>query len=261
MAPTKNERQSKQKASRDQPRGGVRHHDGAPLIELKGVHKRFTLGDTVVDAVAGVDLTIAPGAFVSVVGPSGAGKSTLLHLIGCLDTPSEGSIIIDGADITLMDDEARTLFRKETIGFVFQFFNLIPTLTALENVVVSRMFDRDSRIDDAALLLERVGLADRLDHRPPELSGGERQRVAIARALINRPKIVLADEPTGNLDSQTGGEILELFRMLHHRKTTFILATHDPAVGQIATNIYHMHDGRTTRARSGSARSGARTVS
>ncbi len=217
------------------------------MIKLSNVSRAFGSGSKVVPAVRDVSLTIEPGSFVTVVGASGSGKSTLLHLMGALDRPTSGIVEIDGKDIAKMDDDACTLLRRLRIGFVFQFFNLLPTLTATENVALPARLAGQSRATTqkrAEELLERVGLAPRRTHRPDELSGGEMQRVAIARALMMDPPLVLADEPTGNLDSTTGATILELLLGAVEAHRTVVLITHDPAIACKGTRIVTMADGR-----------------
>jgi putative ABC transport system ATP-binding protein len=220
------------------------------MIKLSHVSRSFGTGSKVVPAVRDVSLDIAPGEFVTVVGASGSGKTTLLHLIGALDRPTEGQVLIDGRDLRTMSDDALTLLRRTRIGFVFQFFNLLPTLTATENVALPARLAGQSRADTrkrAESLLERVGLAARSGHRPDELSGGEMQRVAIARALMMDPPVLLADEPTGNLDSSTGATILELLRGAVDAHRTVVLITHDPAIAKRGTRILTMGDGRLVK--------------
>ncbi len=198
-------------------------------------------------ALVGVSLEIAAGSLVAIVGPSGSGKSTLLNLIGALDRPSSGSIEIDGQSIGAADDEVRTKFRRERIGFVFQFFNLLPTMTARENVLLpAKLAGRRDRptLDRADLLLDQVGLAARKLHKPEHLSGGEMQRVAIARALMMDPPLLLADEPTGNLDTQTGEQVLELLRGAVDARRTVVLVTHDPRIAERADRVLTIRDGR-----------------
>jgi putative ABC transport system ATP-binding protein len=199
-------------------------------------------------ALAGVDVTIAGGSFVAITGPSGSGKSTLLHLLGGLDRPSEGQVVVDGADLGRLDDEDLTAFRRRRLGFVFQFFNLLPTLAAWENVALPAMLDGVSLASvrpRAECLLAEVGMAHRVAHRPAELSGGELQRVAIARALMSDPVLVLADEPTGNLDSTQGAEVLELLRATTSAsRRTLVLVTHDRQVACRAQRVIHLVDGR-----------------
>jgi putative ABC transport system ATP-binding protein len=217
------------------------------MIELKNVHKVYPMGEVSVPALRGINLTIHPGEFVAIMGPSGSGKSTLMHLIGCLDLPSDGVVQLDGKDITELDEDTLAQIRGKKVGFVFQTFNLIPTLTAQENVELPLFFQgvpREKRRARAAELLRKVGLDGRLHHKPAQLSGGERQRVAIARALANDPEIILADEPTGNLDSESGKAILELLAQLHREGKTIILVTHNPEAAAYAQRIVRIRDGR-----------------
>ncbi len=218
------------------------------LARLEDVRKRYKMGpELVVDALRGVDLTIDEGEYVAIMGPSGSGKSTLLNLMGCLDRPSQGRYILGGQDVSALSDQELSDVRGRRIGFVFQSFNLIPQLSALENIEVPLFYQgvpRRERRGRAEALAERVGLAGRAGHRPNELSGGEQQRVACARALANDPLIILADEPTGNLDSKTGREILALFDELGERGRTLIVVTHDEAVGRHARRLVRMADGR-----------------
>jgi putative ABC transport system ATP-binding protein len=217
------------------------------MIELKNVHKVYPMGEVSVPALRGINLTIHPGEFVAIMGPSGSGKSTLMHLLGCLDLPSDGVVQLDGKDITELDEDTLAQIRGKKVGFVFQTFNLIPTLTAQENVELPLFFQgvpREKRRARAAELLRKVGLDGRLHHKPAQLSGGERQRVAIARALANDPEIILADEPTGNLDSESGKAILELLAQLHREGKTIILVTHNPEAAAYAQRIVRIRDGR-----------------
>ncbi len=220
---------------------------GRPLIETQGLVKIYQMGTVEVHALRGVDLRIEEGEYVAIMGPSGSGKSTLMHILGCLDRPTRGIYRLDGKEIQSLDENQRAEIRKSKVGFVFQNFNLLPRLTAVENVELpmtyTRLHPHERRIR-ALALLERVGLKDRADHRPTELSGGEAQRVAIARALANNPAVILADEPTGNLDTRTGQEILSLFRELHREGRTLIVVTHDPEVAQEAERIIYLRDGR-----------------
>jgi putative ABC transport system ATP-binding protein len=216
------------------------------MISLRGVRKVFGHGETAVCALAGVTLDIPAGQLVAVVGPSGSGKSTLLHLLGGLDQPTEGEIVIGGTPISGMSDDEITIFRRRKIGFVFQFFNLLPTLTAAENVALPLMLDgrrwREVRSKVDAVL-DQVGLAGRRQHRPDELSGGEMQRVAIARALVIDPVLILADEPTGNLDSRTGEQVLALVREANRGGATVVLVTHDARAASYGRRTVTMQDG------------------
>jgi len=205
------------------------------------------MGKVVVPALRGVSFDVEEGEFLAVLGPSGSGKSTLLHLIGCLDRPDEGEILFEGRNVLILNDDELAELRLKKMGFVFQFFNLLPRLTALENVKIPLALAgvSDKEADERARkLLELVGLGKRLNHRPSELSGGEQQRVAIARALINNPKLVLADEPTGNLDTKSGWEIVNLMRKLNEEiGQTFIVVTHDPQIAEVADRILYLKDG------------------
>jgi len=218
------------------------------LLSARGLKKTYVMGQRSLEVLRGVDVAIARGDFVALRGASGTGKSTLLHLIGGLDTPNAGEIIFAGQDIASFSDRQLTDFRNRRVGFVFQAYHLLPELTALENVCLPARVARISTgnaAKRAGELLARVGLKDRLDHKPSELSGGEQQRVAIARALINEPELLLADEPTGNLDSHTGGEIMELLQSLRtERQTTLVIATHDAKVAAAAPRVIELVDGR-----------------
>ena len=222
--------------------------NGAPagVLSAEGVTRRFGEGATAVDALRGVTLGVDAGRLTAVMGPSGSGKSTLMHILAGLDRPTSGTVTIAGTEITDLDDTDLTKLRRERIGFIFQFFNLLPMLTAEENVLVPlRIAGREPDADWYADLIERVDLKDRLTHRPSELSGGQQQRVAIARALVSRPTIVFADEPTGNLDSRTSGEILELLRLLVEGfGQTTLMVTHDPQAAAIADRVLFLADGR-----------------
>jgi ABC-type lipoprotein export system ATPase subunit len=219
-----------------------------PVIEVRDLHKEFKLGQQIVRAVDGVSFVIASGEIVSVVGPSGSGKSTLLGLIGGLDSPSSGTIAIDGVEISSINERALTNVRNEKIGFVFQFFNLIQTLTALENVALPIQFARKRQFQPTARateLLTHLGLGDRLSHRPHQLSGGQQQRVAIARALANNPPLLLADEPTGNLNTEASDLVIETMRRVREDfGTTVVIVTHDPTVAAQADRAIHLVDGR-----------------
>ncbi|WP_310051195.1 ABC transporter ATP-binding protein [Agrilutibacter niabensis] len=217
------------------------------VIETRGLGKVYSPGtEAEVTALRDVDLRIGSGEFVAIMGPSGSGKSTLMNLLGCLDTPSSGSYLCAGIDVATLDAEERAALRLEKIGFVFQGFNLLPRMNALENVAMPMGYaniQREERLQRARDALEAVGLGERAGHRPSELSGGQQQRVAIARALINRPPILLADEPTGALDSRTGEEILALFKRLQQEDHTVVLITHDPDVAKHCDRIFVMRDG------------------
>ncbi|QFU82144.1 ABC transporter ATP-binding protein [Natronorubrum aibiense] len=218
-------------------------------VALENVRKTYQLGEPV-HALDGVSLEIPRGSYTAIMGPSGSGKSTLMNLVGCLDTPTEGTVVVNGQDVAALDSRERTTLRGTTVGFVFQTFNLMPRLTALENVALPQLFqnvDRAKRQDRARELLERVGLADREDHLPNELSGGQRQRVALARALVNDPAIVLADEPSGNLDTETEADILDLFAEFHEAGTTMVVVTHERHVAERAERIVHLLDGKLER--------------
>ena len=219
------------------------------VIDARGLVKRYRTGGQTLEALKGIDFSLEPGEFVSIMGPSGSGKTTLLNILGLLATPTEGQLLLEDRDVTDIGDRKRTLLRKRTIGFVFQHFYLLPTLTAVENVEVPRLFDRDpNRTERAQDLLTRVGLGDRLDHRPDQLSGGQKQRVAIARSLINDPKIVLADEPTGSLDRETGRQILDEFRRIADEEDVGIIAvTHDELVNEYVDRTVHLVDGALGR--------------
>jgi putative ABC transport system ATP-binding protein len=217
------------------------------VVKAVDLTRRFKMGNTLVDALRGVELIITRGEFVALVGPSGSGKSTLLNLIGGLDRPTSGEVWINGVGLSDSDERTRTRYRREQVGFVFQTFNLLPRLTAEENVALPLMFSGvpyKERLARARKLLERVGLGHRLTHRPTELSGGEQQRVAIARALVGEPALILADEPTGNLDSAIGREIMTLLRELNQeRGVTLLVVTHDPEVAAFADRIVGLRDG------------------
>jgi putative ABC transport system ATP-binding protein len=218
------------------------------LLEAKNLRKNFVRGHQQVEALRGIDLSIAKGEFVSIMGPSGSGKSTLLHLIGGLDIPTSGDVLIDGEAIQALPDDKLSAFRRRRLGFIFQFFNLLPTLNALENVALPRLLDGESIGEvepKARALLEQMGLSGRMDHRPDQLSGGEMQRVAIARALIADPLLILADEPTGNLDSKTGEAVLRLLaEMARERGHTILMVTHDSNAASYGTRLVHLRDGQ-----------------
>jgi putative ABC transport system ATP-binding protein len=215
-----------------------------PLIHIRRLTKHYVMGDAVVRALDGVDLSVAEGEFLSVTGASGSGKSTMMHLLGCLDRPTQGEYWLDGELVSHMSDRQLAVIRNRKIGFVFQTFNLIQRTSALDNVSVPLFYARQARTREASLrALERVGLSHRAGHRPSELSGGERQRVAIARAIVNQPRILLADEPTGNLDSRTGTQIMEVFHELNRGGVTIILVTHEMSVALQARRVIAMRDG------------------
>jgi putative ABC transport system ATP-binding protein len=220
----------------------------ASFIWIKDLRKTYLMGRQEVHALDGVDLEIEQGTFNVVMGPSGSGKSTLLYLIGGLDRPTAGRIVVEGQFIDSMDENQLARFRRRTVGFVFQSFNLVPTMTALENVAFPTQFaalPRRQQQRRAGELLERVGLGDRANHRPTELSGGQQQRVAIARALANNPQLILADEPTGNLDTTSGYSIMQLLSELHLNGCTVVVVTHDTRMSRFSTHIYYLLDGRT----------------
>ena len=216
------------------------------VIDIQGLEREFNLGETVVPALRGVSFKIEPGEYVAIVGPSGSGKTTLMNLIGCLDTPTRGTYKLDGEEVSALDDDALSDVRNRKIGFVFQTFNLLPRATAEDNVALPLVYagvGRRARRAAARRALERVELADRMHHRPDQLSGGQRQRVAIARALVNQPALLLADEPTGNLDQKTGAEIVRLFEALNQDGMTVILVTHDPELARRAHRQVRIVDG------------------
>src|SRR5512138_3616960 len=217
-------------------------------VQAQNLHKSYLLGATAVGALRGVDLSIERGEFVALMGPSGCGKTTLLNLIGAIDTPSRGTLVVDDVPLEKLNDEQLADLRRDRIGVVFQFYNLLPTLSARENVELPMHFKgvgQRARRERATSLLDRVGLKDRADHKPAELSGGEQQRVSIARALANQPALVLLDEPTGDLDSATGHEIMALLQDLNRReKVTMVVATHDAAIAEASDRIVRLRDGK-----------------
>ena len=222
---------------------GTRAH----LIEMRGLTRVYHLGTEEIHALRGIDLVIEQGEYVAIMGPSGSGKSTLMNMIGCLDRPTDGQYILDGIPVESMNDDELAAVRNKKIGFVFQTFNLLARTTALANVELPLVYAKIPRVERRLLAeeaLTAVGLKDRMSHQPNELSGGQRQRVAIARALVNKPSLLLADEPTGNLDTQTGREILDLFRDLHSRGNSIIIVTHEDGVAREAKRIIHIRDGR-----------------
>ena len=217
------------------------------MITMKNITKSYEMGTQVVHALRGLDMQINEGEFVAIMGPSGSGKSTLMNIIGCLDIPNSGSYMIDGIDVSAMTDDEQAKIRNQRIGFVFQQFNLLPRTTAVKQVALPLMYagyNRTERTTRAQEALQAVGLGDRMDHRPDELSGGQQQRVAIARALATDPSIILADEPTGNLDTRSGEEIMQIFKDLHEEKgITLIMITHDPEIGEQAERVIWIRDG------------------
>ncbi len=217
-----------------------------PIISVKHLKKAYLMGSTIVNALQDISLDIFNNEYVAMMGPSGSGKSTLMNLIGCLDTPTSGEYFLNGTNVSTMGDSELADVRNHEIGFIFQTFNLLPRLTALDNVALPLVYagiGRSKRVEKAQEVLDSVGLADRMDHKPNELSGGQRQRVAIARALINDPTIILADEPTGNLDSKVSYEILEILNRIHKAGNTIILVTHEPDIAQQAHRIIRLRDG------------------
>jgi putative ABC transport system ATP-binding protein len=229
---------------------------GPVMIYMKGIRKVYSTGRVDVEALRGVDLEIGGNDYVAVVGPSGSGKSTLMNIVGCLDTPTSGDYVLSGEAVAGLDRNRLAEIRNRHIGFVFQNFNLLPYATALENVELPLLFGgvaARERRERAEEMLRRVDLADRMDHKPTELSGGQMQRVAIARALVNRPAIILADEPTGNLDSASGQGIVGLFRELHQGGQTIVMITHDQAVARLASRIVQIRDGQIVEDRQAAA--------
>jgi putative ABC transport system ATP-binding protein len=217
------------------------------LIETRDLWKTYVMGGEEIHALRGVSLEIQRGEYVAIMGPSGSGKSTLMNLIGCLDTPSKGSYLLNGKEVAAMNDDELARIRNEEIGFVFQTFNLLPRATALHNVELPLVYGGvagKERIERAKQALEKVELTSRASHKPNELSGGQRQRVAIARALVNNPSILLADEPTGNLDSKTGNEIMGVFSRLHEAGNTIVLVTHEADIAAYAHRVVHLRDGQ-----------------
>src|SRR3954466_8527182 len=216
------------------------------VIDIDNITKHYVMGEETVHALRGVSLQIRRNEYLAIMGPSGSGKSTLMNMLGCLDTPSSGKYFFNGKDVSSMDDDELAAIRNHEIGFVFQTFNLLPRSTSLRNVELPLIYaglDPETREEKAAQALRAVGLGDRLHHKPNELSGGQRQRVAIARALVNDPSIILADEPTGNLDSRTGEEIMQLLENLYQRGNTIILVTHEPDIARHARRSIHLRDG------------------
>jgi putative ABC transport system ATP-binding protein len=220
------------------------------LIETRDLWKTYQMGDEEIHALRGVSISIERGEYVAIMGPSGSGKSTLMNLIGCLDTPSKGTYLLNGKEVSLMNDNELARIRNEEIGFVFQTFNLLPRATALHNVELPLVYagiSKKARLEQAKSAIEKVELTHRMTHKPNELSGGQRQRVAIARALVNNPSILLADEPTGNLDSKTGVEIMALFARLHQGGNTIIVVTHEADIAAYAHRVVAIRDGQVAR--------------
>lgn len=220
---------------------------GQPLIHARDLRKTYHVGDQVVHALDGLDLDIRANEYVALMGPSGSGKSTLMNMLGCLDSPTSGTYILNGQDVSRLEDDALAEIRNREIGFVFQTFNLLPRYTALENVALPMVYagiPKAERQDRAREVLEQVGLGDRMDHRPNELSGGQRQRVAVGRALVMKPSIILADEPTGNLDTATSEEVMELFGEIQKAGNTVILVTHEEDIAAYAHRTVRLRDGR-----------------
>lgn len=218
-----------------------------PLIKLKNITKIYDLGRVKVAALEDIDLEITEGSYLAIMGPSGSGKSTLMHIIGCLDTPTSGEYHLGSNKVSELPEPALAKIRNQEIGFVFQNFNLLPRLTAMENVELPLIYqgkNKKQRRNLSIEILNKVGLGDRIDHRPNELSGGESQRVALARALVTSPSIILADEPTGNLDTKTGNEIMELFENLWKEERTVIVVTHDPEIAERCKDVVRMRDGK-----------------
>ena len=220
---------------------------GQPLIQARDLRKTYHVGDQVVHALDGLDLDIRANEYVALMGPSGSGKSTLMNMLGCLDSPTSGSYILNGQDVSRLEDDALAEIRNREIGFVFQTFNLLPRYTALENVALPMVYAgiaKTERQERAREVLDQVGLGDRMDHRPNELSGGQRQRVAVGRALVMRPSIILADEPTGHLDTATSEEVMELFGDIQKAGNTVILVTHEEDIAAYAHRTVRLRDGR-----------------
>ncbi|MDA3928107.1 MAG: ABC transporter ATP-binding protein [Prolixibacteraceae bacterium] len=216
------------------------------LIDIKELHKNYIMGDFEVPALVGINLQIKKNEYVAIMGPSGSGKSTLMNILGCLDTPSTGNYLFNNVDVNTLNDDELSMMRNKEIGFIFQTFNLLPKMSALHNVELPLMYagiGKTERIEMATKALDRVGLADRMEHKPSELSGGQRQRVAIARALVSNPGILLADEPTGALDSKTGIEIMNLFNELHKEGNTIIVITHEKEIAEYANRTIFIKDG------------------
>ncbi|MDG1850217.1 MAG: ABC transporter ATP-binding protein [Flavobacteriales bacterium] len=216
------------------------------MIDIKGLKREFTVGAETVKALRGIDVSVSKNEYLAMMGPSGSGKSTLMNLLGCLDTPTAGTYYLNGTNVSLLKDDSLAHIRNKEIGFVFQTFNLLPRLTALENVALPLIYagyGKNERNDKAKDVLKKVGLENRMDHHPNQLSGGQRQRVAVARAMVNDPSIILADEPTGNLDSKTSKDIMRLFEEIHQMGNTLIVVTHEEEVASYAHRILRLKDG------------------
>ncbi len=217
------------------------------LIDITNIEKHYQMGNEVIKALSGVNLTIEKNEYLALMGPSGSGKSTLMNILGCLDTPSSGTYILNSKDVSKLNDNELAEIRNKEIGFVFQTFNLLPKLSSLENVMLPMLYagkKKSEREELAKLVMKQVGLENRMNHKPSELSGGQRQRVAVARAMVNKPSIILADEPTGNLDSKTSNEIMALFAEIHQAGNTIILVTHEEDIAHYAKRIVRMKDGK-----------------
>jgi putative ABC transport system ATP-binding protein len=216
------------------------------IIHLKDIHKNYFMGRQAVNVLKGISMNIMKNEYVALMGPSGSGKSTLMNILGCLDSPTAGTYILNGNDVSMMEDDALAEVRNKEIGFVFQQFNLLPRMTALENVALPLIYagiPKKQRMEQAMDVIKKVGLEDRSHHKPNELSGGQCQRVAIARAMVNRPSIILADEPTGNLDSKTSIEIMEMFNVIHQQGNTVVLVTHEEDIARYAHRVIRLRDG------------------
>jgi len=221
----------------------------AAVFEFRNVSKSYKMGDSTVYALDGVDVRVETGEFLAILGPSGSGKSTLMHIMGCMDQPTEGEVVLDGTMVSTIPKRKLAAIRRAKIGFVFQSFNLLPKLSVLENVMLPLIYSYTSHAEArrrASEVLDTVGLADRMSHMPSQLSGGQRQRVAIARALVNDPRVILADEPTGNLDTESARRVLQLFEDLHQRGRTIVLVTHDPRVADVAKRTIVVEDGKVS---------------
>lgn len=219
-------------------------------IALTDITKIYQMGDVTVHALAGVTLNISSGEFTAIMGPSGSGKSTMMNILGCLDRPTSGSYMLDGQEVATLSDDELAITRNKKIGFVFQSFNLLPKMSALQNVALPLVYagvENKIRIERAGYALKLVGLEKRMDHRPNEMSGGQRQRVAIARALVNDPTIIMADEPTGNLDTKSGDEVMEIFKELNSQGRTIVLVTHEPDIAENARRVIFVRDGNIVR--------------